>query len=308
MTGRLDPALSPLPDACRTTADASPTVAEQGDQGVENSAFRTMWIRVRLKAFTLSRHLPYFRSAKITVIAIAGALCLAAPALTTAATSHSASAAPSRGAAATPAAELAAATSQTAGTAEGPASLAMTVVAVQTVPFDLYARIVAIKVADASATAARARALAAREQATHVAYNKHLTLLAAAEQAGPQQAAQQPSQQQAQQQAQQPVSVASGSPQQIAEGMLAEFGWSAGQFSCLDALWNAESGWNTTAENPNSGAYGIPQALPGSKMASAGPDWQTDPATQIRWGLEYIQSTYGSPCAAWSHEEADGWY
>ena len=89
--------------------------------------------------------------------------------------------------------------------------------------------------------------------------------------------------------------------------MLGQFGWS-GQFACLDSLWSAESGWNPTAENPNSGAYGIPQALPGSKMASAGPDWQTNATTQIRWGLEYIQSTYGSPCAAWSHEEAAGWY
>ena len=101
---------------------------------------------------------------------------------------------------------------------------------------------------------------------------------------------------------------ASGSPQQIALAMLPEFGWSTDQFDCLDALWNAESGWNPYASNPGSGAYGIPQALPGSKMASAGPDWQTNPATQISWGLSYIQATYGSPCAAWDHEQADGWY
>ena len=63
-----------------------------------------------------------------------------------------------------------------------------------------------------------------------------------------------------------------------------------------------------TAENPTSGAYGIPQALPGSEMSSAGADWQTDAATQIRWGLTYIQGRYGSPCGAWAHEEADGWY
>ena len=105
----------------------------------------------------------------------------------------------------------------------------------------------------------------------------------------------------------QPVT-ASGSPQQIAEGMLGSYGWSASQFSCLQPLWNAESGWNASASNPSSGAYGIPQALPGSKMASAGPDWQTSAATQIRWGLGYIRSVYGSPCAAWSHEQADGWY
>jgi len=100
---------------------------------------------------------------------------------------------------------------------------------------------------------------------------------------------------------------ASGSPQQIAEAMLASFGWSSSQFSCLDPLWAHESGWSVTAENPD-GAYGIPQALPGSKMASAGPDWQTSAATQIRWGLDYIKSTYGSPCAAWDHELATGWY
>jgi hypothetical protein len=100
----------------------------------------------------------------------------------------------------------------------------------------------------------------------------------------------------------------SGSPQQIAEAMLGSFGWSASQFSCLDPLWAHESGWSVSAYNAGSGAYGIPQALPGSRMASAGPDWQTNAATQIRWGLEYIQGTYGSPCAAWDHEQATGWY
>jgi hypothetical protein len=102
--------------------------------------------------------------------------------------------------------------------------------------------------------------------------------------------------------------VASGSPQQIAEAMLGSFGWSSSQFSCLDPLWAHESGWSVTAYNAGSGAYGIPQALPGSRMASAGPDWQTSAATQIRWGLEYIKGTYGSPCGAWDHEQATGWY
>jgi hypothetical protein len=102
--------------------------------------------------------------------------------------------------------------------------------------------------------------------------------------------------------------VASGSPQQIAQAMLASFGWSSSQFSCLDPLWAHESGWSVTAYNAGSGAYGIPQALPGSRMASAGPDWQNNAATQIRWGLEYIKGTYGSPCAAWDHEQATGWY
>jgi hypothetical protein len=99
----------------------------------------------------------------------------------------------------------------------------------------------------------------------------------------------------------------SGSAQQIAMAMLASYGWSSNQFGCLDPLWQRESGWNVSAANPD-GAYGIPQADPGSKMASAGPDWQSDAATQIRWGLNYIQASYGSPCAAWSHEESTGWY
>ena len=104
------------------------------------------------------------------------------------------------------------------------------------------------------------------------------------------------------------IPAASGSPQQIAEAMLGSFGWSTSQFSCLDPLWAHESGWSVSAYNAGSGAFGIPQALPGSRMASAGPDWQTDAATQIRWGLEYIKGTYGSPCGAWAHEEATGWY
>ena len=102
-------------------------------------------------------------------------------------------------------------------------------------------------------------------------------------------------------------SVASGSPEQIAQAMLHSFGWSAGQFSCLYPLWEHESGWSVTAANPD-GAYGIPQALPGAKMASAGPNWQTNATTQIRWGLEYIKAMYGSPCGAWGHEQATGWY
>jgi hypothetical protein len=104
------------------------------------------------------------------------------------------------------------------------------------------------------------------------------------------------------------VTTPSGSPEQIAEQLLSQFGWSGSQFSCLQPLWERESGWSLTAENPASGAYGIPQALPGAQMASAGADWQTDAATQIRWGLTYIQGRYGSPCGAWAHEESSGWY
>jgi hypothetical protein len=104
------------------------------------------------------------------------------------------------------------------------------------------------------------------------------------------------------------VPAASGSPRQIAQARLGSFGWSSSQFSCLDPLWEHESRWSVTVANPGSGAFGIPQALPGSRMASAGPDWQTSAATQITWGLRYIRDTYGSPCAAWSHEQAAGWY
>ncbi|MUL39758.1 lytic transglycosylase domain-containing protein [Streptomonospora sp. PA3] len=100
----------------------------------------------------------------------------------------------------------------------------------------------------------------------------------------------------------------SGDPKAIARSMLADYGWSADQFSCLEPLWEKESGWDHTAQNPSSGAYGIPQALPGSKMATAGSDWQTNPATQIEWGLGYIEDRYGSPCEAWSHSQANGWY
>lgn len=102
--------------------------------------------------------------------------------------------------------------------------------------------------------------------------------------------------------------LASADPKAIAQAMLPQFGFTAGDFSCLESLWEKESGWDPTAANPTSSAYGIPQALPGSKMASAGSDWATNPATQIRWGLGYIQDTYGSPCAAWSQSQAQGWY
>jgi hypothetical protein len=96
--------------------------------------------------------------------------------------------------------------------------------------------------------------------------------------------------------------------QAIARDMMAaQYGWGEDQFGCLVALWNKESGWNVYASNP-SGAYGIPQALPGSKMSSAGADWATNAATQISWGLGYIAGRYGSACGAWSTSESQGWY
>jgi hypothetical protein len=99
-----------------------------------------------------------------------------------------------------------------------------------------------------------------------------------------------------------------GSAQSIAYNMMAGFGFSpATFFGCLKDIWNRESSWRYDAENA-SGAYGIPQALPGSKMASAGADWQTNPATQIKWGLGYIKAIYGDPCKAWAFEEANGYY
>ena len=97
-------------------------------------------------------------------------------------------------------------------------------------------------------------------------------------------------------------------PKDIAKSMLSDFGWGLDQFSCLEPLWEKESGWNTSAANPSSSAYGIPQALPGSKMASAGEDWETNPAPQIKWGLGYINDRYGSPCGAWGHSQSSGWY
>jgi hypothetical protein len=98
------------------------------------------------------------------------------------------------------------------------------------------------------------------------------------------------------------------SAQAIGLALVTARGWGSDQFDCLVSLWNRESHWNAFAQNPSSGAYGIPQALPGSKMASAGDDWQTNPATQITWGLGYISGRYGSPCGAWAHSQALGWY
>ena len=80
------------------------------------------------------------------------------------------------------------------------------------------------------------------------------------------------------------------------------------QYTCLVKLWHRESGWSQTSHNRRSGAHGIPQALPGSKMAKAGPNWRTNPATQIKWGLGYVNNRYGTPCGAWKHFQRRGWY
>ena len=99
-----------------------------------------------------------------------------------------------------------------------------------------------------------------------------------------------------------------GSNKAIARQLLAQRGWgSSAQYSCLVQMWDRESGWQTDASNP-SGAYGIPQALPGSKMAAAGSDWQTNATTQIKWGLDYIAERYGTPCGAWGFWQAHDYY
>ncbi len=100
-----------------------------------------------------------------------------------------------------------------------------------------------------------------------------------------------------------PSSVPVGEVKQYAAGLVG-----ADQWGCLDALWQRESGWNPSAANRSSGAFGIPQALPGAKMASAGADWRTNPLTQVRWGVSYIDGRYGSACAAWQHSQSTGWY
>lgn len=98
-----------------------------------------------------------------------------------------------------------------------------------------------------------------------------------------------------------------GSAKAIAKQLLTAKGWGSDQYNCLVSLWDRESGWNVYAANP-SGAYGIPQAKPGNKMASAGPNWQSNAKTQIIWGLGYIQGRYGTPCGAWAHSQSSGWY
>jgi hypothetical protein len=93
-----------------------------------------------------------------------------------------------------------------------------------------------------------------------------------------------------------------------AAGAVAARAWGSEQYDCLVNLWNRESGWRANAYNASSGAYGIPQALPGSKMSVSGADWRTNAATQIEWGLAYIGGRYGNPCGAWQHSEDVGWY
>ena len=105
----------------------------------------------------------------------------------------------------------------------------------------------------------------------------------------------------------QPVDDPAGA-QNYAAGRMAAYGWDTQEFRCLVNLWNRESNWRTSADNPYSDAYGIPQALPGSKMSSHGSDWATNYRTQVNWGLDYIRSRYTTPCGAWAHSEQFNWY
>ena len=130
----------------------------------------------------------------------------------------------------------------------------------------------------AAITAAQAAATARRQAAEKVARDKARKALEAKKQAI--------------------LENAQNDPRAAARALLPEFGFDQGQWSCLDSLWMGESGWNYKATNSSSGAYGIPQSLPASKMATVGSDYLTNPATQIRWGLQYIKSSYGTPCGA----------
>ena len=101
---------------------------------------------------------------------------------------------------------------------------------------------------------------------------------------------------------------AQSDPKAVGRLLAADRGWGDGQFACLDSLWTKESRWRWNANNGSSGAYGIPQSLPGSKMSSFGSDWATNPVTQIKWGLQYISGRYGTPCGAWAQSQATNWY
>ena len=106
------------------------------------------------------------------------------------------------------------------------------------------------------------------------------------------------------------LEAAQENPQQAAQYLMPEYGFGADQWGCLQTLWMGESDWRWWVENPSSGAYGIPQSLPADKMAEEGPDWKTNPVTQIRWGLNYIKLSYGTPCNALDFWNAQNphWY
>lgn len=153
----------------------------------------------------------------------------------------------------------------------------------------------------ARVAAEEASRIAAEQEAIRVAAEQEVARVAAEEEAARVAAEKKPASRSA-------VRADTQGSRTIAAQMVAEHGWNDAEFICLESLWQKESNWQHTAENPSSGAYGIPQSLPGNKMASAGSDWQTNPATQITWGLGYIEGRYGSPCGAWEASQAKGWY
>jgi hypothetical protein len=168
--------------------------------------------------------------------------------------------------------------------------------------------------AEADAAAARAAALTTRDAAAKAAADAAAQAAAQAAAdaaaAAAAEAQRQAAAEQAARDAQREslVGNARKDPRGAARAMLDDFGFADSQFSCLNSLWTRESNWLYTARNPSSGAYGIPQSLPASKMASAGADYRTNPVTQIRWGLGYIKQVYGTPCGAWGHSQSTGWY
>jgi hypothetical protein len=153
------------------------------------------------------------------------------------------------------------------------------------------ARNAAAHAAKAARDAKKARAVSARIQAVEAAMDVKRARLAFLRRASPG-----------------PSSAATAAAKAWADAELTRMGYEPEQFACLDRLWTRESGWNPRADNPASTAYGIPQSLPGAKMASAGADWLTNPKTQITWGLGYIKTRYVNPCRAWAHSERVNWY
>lgn len=155
------------------------------------------------------------------------------------------------------------------------------------------------ELAAAAEAQVQAEAEAARAKAEAEAQAKAEAEAAAAEQAAREEAARE---------AARSLERAVEDPQSAARTLMADYGWDNDQFQCLDNLWTRESNWKHTAENPSSGAYGIPQSLPANKMSRFGDDYRTNPVTQIEWGLWYIEGRYGTPCSAWAHSESVGWY
>lgn len=160
----------------------------------------------------------------------------------------------------------------------------------------------------AKAKAAAARKAAAKAKAARIAKAKAKAQAAAAE-AAREAAARQDRDEPAQPEA--PTGTVSASKAALkayARTAAARRGWGPEQFTAIDAIWTQESQWNPLAENPSSGAYGIPQALPGTKMSTFGDDWRTNGRTQIDWGLDYMADRYGTPTKAWAFKKVHGWY